>query len=78
MKQNRNAQSEAADILAEWRAVYAEIFPHRNPEAMPVDDPQLALAVMVRRELRLAAGSVSNLRTRTLDRLAKHNPLDQE
>lgn len=71
-----NAQAEAAEVLADWRATYAELFPHRNPEAMPVNDADLALAVMQRREMR-AAAKVS-LTHRDLDRIARHNPRHPE
>lgn len=73
--------SETAELLSDWKAVYGEIFPHRNPEAMRVDDALLALGVLLRREVRMgpaSTGTVSNLRTRTLDRLAKHNAKDPE
>lgn len=71
-----NAQAEAAEVLANWRATYAEIFPHRNPEAMPVDDANLALVVMLRREMRAAAKA--SLTHRDLDRASRHDPKDPE
>ena len=59
--------SEPAETLALWKAVYAELFPHRNPEAMRVDDDALALAVMLRRELRAVPGVVRIRVIRRLD-----------
>lgn len=85
------AQSEAADVLAEWKAAYAEVFPHRNPEAMRVDDADLALAVMLRREVRAAATITSvepvcvadipspyKLRGKILHSMSNFNPKDPE
>lgn len=71
-----SVQNEAAEVLADWKATYGEIFPHRNPEAMRVDDADLALAVLLRREMRMASRAA--LSPREMDRLAKHNPKDQE
>lgn len=74
--------SEADELLAELKAVYGEMNPRRDPERMRVSDDVLALGVLLRREIRAAAptnaASAGTLRTRTMDKLAKHNPKDAE
>ena len=59
MKQMRT-QTELADTVEQWKATYAECFPHRNPEGMELDDKLIALAVMLRRELKERDTAVVN------------------
>ena len=80
--------SEADDLLAAWKRTYAEMNPGRNADAMRYEDSTLALVMTLRQEFlafiekEIAAaskvGSVANLRTRTMDKLAKHNSTDPE
>ncbi len=42
-----------ADLLANWRSTYGELFPYRNPDAMNVDDATLALGLLLYREMEL-------------------------
>ncbi|MDY3551432.1 hypothetical protein R5W24_000508 [Gemmata sp. JC717] len=43
--------SEAADALLDLKAVYAEVFPHQNPDNVKFSDTQIAQVVLMRREL---------------------------
>lgn len=70
--------NELQELLSDWRATYGEIFPHRNPEAMPVDDAMLALAVLMRREQRMATASAGKVMSRTVTRISNYNPTDPE
>lgn len=46
-------EKESAEARYDLQAVYAEMFPHRDPESMRVDDDTLAAVVLFRRELTL-------------------------
>ena len=74
--------TEADALLADLKAVYGELHPSRDPERMRVSDDVVALGLLLRREIRAAApanaASAGTLRTRTMDKLAKHNPKDAE
>jgi hypothetical protein len=45
--------NEKHDLLKDIKAVYGEIFPHRDPEGILISDATLALGILLRRELRL-------------------------
>lgn len=74
--------TDADQLLADLKAVYGELHPSRDPQRMRVSDDVLALGVLMMREIRSAApssvASAGTLRTRTMDKLAKHNPKDAE
>jgi hypothetical protein len=42
--------NETEELLYDWRAVYGELFTHRNPQAMWYSEALLAFGVMLRRE----------------------------
>lgn len=80
--------TEADELLAAWKRTYGEMNRRREPDAMRYEDSTLALGVTLMHEFRalieqeIAAvsktGSVSNLRPRVLNALAKYNPKDAE
>lgn len=43
-------EKETAEARLDLQAVYAEMFPHRNPADMRVNDDTLAAVVLCRRE----------------------------
>lgn len=74
--------SEATELLADWKKVYGEMHPRRDPESMRYDDSTLALGVLLQAEIRKAAQtapvSAGRLQARMMDRFAKHNSKDPE
>jgi len=73
--------TEAEELLFDVRAVYGEMFPGRDPQALTISDGALALGVTLRREMRLAEKKpyrVESLSTRILDRLKSYDPKDPE
>ena len=44
---------ESQELLADLRAVYAELFPYRDPQRCHPTDAELAGLVMLRREMRM-------------------------
>lgn len=62
--------TETEKLLSDWRATYAELNPNREPDSMQYTDAMLALAVMLRREMRQPAAAV---RTRVTYRLDRYN-----
>ena len=45
--------TEAEELLSDWKATYGELNPKRDPDSMQYTDAMLALAVLLRREIRL-------------------------
>jgi len=83
MTEARRMTPETEEFLTDLRAVYGEMFPHREPEALQYTDTLLAVGVLLRRELRLREERPSiparfKLRGKILDGLAKYNPGDPE
>jgi hypothetical protein len=85
--------TETEELLADWKAVYGEQNPSRDPERMRYDEAMLAGFTLMRREMRSAAKTTPPddkqpgvpevrtpfiLRGQILDRLAGHNPKDPE
>ncbi len=79
--------TETDDLLVDWKAVYAEQNPTREPERMQYSEAMLAGFTLIRRELRMAQPSRQEqptvatpfkLRGKIIDALAKHNPKDAE
>ena len=63
--------TETEEILNDWKAVYAEQYPHRDPERMQYSDAMLAGFTMLRRELRSSRGE--RLRFRIKARFQRYN-----
>lgn len=45
--------TELETLLHEWKAVYGELHPTRNPEHMLYNDSALALAVLMNRKIEM-------------------------
>lgn len=50
------------ELVSDLRAMYGELFPHRNPENMRIADDVLAEGMLMRRELALLRKEVAELR----------------
>jgi hypothetical protein len=77
--------TEAEKLLHDWKVVYGETHPAREPDGMQYTDAMLALGVLLRREARMSTGRTApalpdriTVRGRILDRLSSHDPSDPE
>lgn len=77
--------TEAEELLTDWKAVYGELHPAREPDQMQYTDAMLALGVLLRREARMSPASVVpelpnriRVRGKILDRLSSHDARDPE
>lgn len=63
--------TEEEELLTDWKAVYGEQQPRRDPERMQYTDAMLALGTLLRREIR--AGQAPIVRYRLTHRLFQYN-----